>query len=92
MPTYRQADGSVIHISTPTGQTEWMDVPPDAGMVFADCCHCRMPAEQARFRKIEWYGGCEMSQRVECKPGFGCDANPRRRIGKWNRPHPEDYD
>ena len=57
--------------------------------VLTDCCHCLIPRHEARFRKQIAFDGWVMTQEVACKPGFGCDANPRKRIGKWNRPRPE---
>lgn len=90
MPYIHDSDGHVVgHISVPDEITEWWDVPASAGTVLTTCCHCRMPAEQARYRKVISHGGYTANQQVCCKPGHGCEANPRRKIGMWNRPWPE---
>jgi hypothetical protein len=80
-----------FHISFIEAKTEWRDIPEDIGPVVTHCCHCRMDAADARFRKLISHDGYVVTQQVECKPDRGCYANPRRRIGMWNRPHPE-YD
>ncbi len=81
---------SLVHISRVEEKTPWRDIPANsAETVVTHCCHCRMPRGQARFRKLVSFGGYIATQQVCCKPGFGCYANPRRKIGMWNRPHPQ---
>lgn len=77
-----------VHISVADEVTEWRDIPVE-GAVRTDCCHCLVPAAEARFRKLGHFGGYMVSQEVHCKEGCGCYANPRKRIGMWNRPAPE---
>lgn len=81
---------SHFHVCGATEEfTPWRDIPAGKGKVRTDCCHCLIPRREARFRKQIAYDGWLVTQDVACKPGFGCDANPRKRIGKWNRPRPE---
>lgn len=52
-----------------------------------DCCMCRMPVgdiEVSIERQTEpsYYAPIV---KWRCRPGTGCDANPRRRIGRGNR-------
>lgn len=78
-----------LHIYRYANKTDWMDVPEDVGRVLTNCCHCYMPAKDAKYRKH--FDDWNARQEVACREGKGCDANPRRRIGMYNRPHPE-YD
>jgi len=64
-------------------------VRPDE-MFVTDCCRCRQRADQIMVSKTihdpaddadigNWIGPMT---RLTCAPGTGCDANPRRRIGR----------
>jgi hypothetical protein len=52
-----------------------------------DCCMCRMPVENIEVRIEQQTEPSYYEPIVEwrCRPGTGCDANPRRRIGRGNR-------
>ncbi len=80
---------TLVHISRVEEKTPWRNTPYNAGDVVTHCCHCRMPPRQTHYRKLVSFGGYIATQQVYCKPGFGCDKNPRRKIGMWNRPCPQ---
>ena len=78
---------SVIHVLRYRNKTEWAPVSEHTdGDVITHCCHCRMPAKEARFRKH--YDDWNSHQEVWCNEDAGCNVNARRRIGMWNRPAP----
>lgn len=78
-----------LHISWIEERTSWRDIPPDVAKVRTHCCHCIVSSVEARFRKLISNGGYVVTQEVQCREDCGCFANPRKRIGKWNRPAPE---
>lgn len=53
------------------------------------CCNCRQRADECSVKHTlhdpddlaDMGNWCGPFIRVECAPGTGCDANPRRRIG-----------
>jgi hypothetical protein len=76
-----------MHVLRYRDVIEWQDSTA-GGPVRTDCCHCNMPAAHAQVRIMsdDW----NMTAEWRCRPGFGCDANPRRRIGMHLRPGPVD--
>jgi hypothetical protein len=80
---------SILHITWgPTEWTPWKTPHENWGeIVHPDCCLRRMAREEV---EVSWGTDpfpsyYEPVDKTRCKPGFGCDADPRRRVGKAGR-------
>ena len=83
--------GNGVSVCRPSGDwTDWKDLSPtdeDGGeTTLTDCCVCRVPRTDVQYRVfIDRSGWYEPYGEFRCKPGTGCDINPRKRIGADNR-------
>ena len=85
-----------MHIlQTAKGWTRWRvaadwytNVEP-ATTLFTDCCACNVRADEALVSierlKSHHMGYWEPRHRIRCRAGMGCNANPRKRCGRYLR-------
>lgn len=86
---------SQMHILRTGRRSRWRvasswytNVSPEQKM-FTACCACNMRADQVKVRiermKSHMIGYYDPRHQIACRSGMGCNANPRKRRGRYLR-------